>query len=434
MTITQVFYDRCQWLQSQRESWHQPRIKRWVVALSGGLDSVVTLQLAVQSLPKNTVHAVHVNHQLQSQSHEWQQFCQSLCDAHDIPLKSYAINPQGTSEKLLRDARYECFVDSLKADDCLLFGHHANDQAETMLFRMVRGAGSKGVSGIPIQRELGEGHLLRPLLSVPRAQLESYAQQLQLQWVEDPSNHTLDYDRNYLRHKVVKPLIEHWPQACEKMALSAALIEQEHQLLNDYLLKDLESLVGQHSLDLEKWKALAKTKREALLRLWLKHETARAVSIKQLAQINDQLINSKEDSKAHSILGDYTLRRYRHELFVFSTQRSVEDWPKIVCSAHQRKLQQGTLTVTSCNLGVEIKPDMYLRESTPGQIVKAVNRPAKKLKKLFQEQGVAPWYRDNWPLLMSGNQVVAVVGICVCEGWLEDTQNKSVFCLEWDPL
>jgi tRNA(Ile)-lysidine synthase len=434
MSITQTFYDRCLWLQNQRENRHLLPIKRWVVALSGGLDSIVTLHLASQLLPSNSVFAVHVNHQLQPKANDWQLFCEQLCNSYNIPIKSYVINPRGVSELLLRDARYDCFIDFINEDDCLLFGHHANDQAETMLFRMVRGAGSKGVSGIPAQREIGKGHLLRPLLALPKDQLERYAIQSELEWVEDPSNQSLDYDRNYLRHEVVKPLIKHWPKACEKMALSASLIEQEHQLLNSYLEEDLHKITQNNCFDLQAWKKLSKMKAFALLRLWLNRETQRIVSAKQLKQIDDQLINSREDAKAHSILGSYTLKRYRQSLFVFSTSRQFEKWPELTLDDHQVNLKQGKLTIASSSKGIQLKPGMYWETAKLGLSIKAENRPTKKLKKLFQEAGIAPWQRENWPLLKFGEDVVAVAGICVCEGWLEDKQNKSVFCLDWQPL
>ncbi len=434
MSITQAFYDRCLWLQDQRKHRHLPPIKRWVVALSGGLDSVVTLHLASQLLPPNSVCAVHVNHQLQSQANDWQALCEQLCNSYAIPIKSYVINPQGVSEQLLRDARYDCFLDFIHEQDCFLFGHHANDQAETILFRMVRGAGSKGVSAIPAERALGKGHLLRPLLALPRHELESYARQSNLQWVEDPSNHSLDYDRNYLRHEVVKPLVKHWPKACEKMALSAALIEQEHQLLNDYLETDLQTIAEHNYFNLKAWGALSENKGNALLRLWLKRETGRVVSSKQFKQIVEQLIYSKQDSNAHSILGNYTLKRYKQLLFVLATPRLTEAWPKLVIAEHQVRLKQGVLSVESCQRGIDLKPEMYWQSAELGLVVKAENRPAKKLKKLLQESAVAPWHRDSWPILMLGKEVVAVAGICVCEGWLEDKQNKSVFCLDWKPL
>ena len=434
MSITQAFTDRCLWLQDQRKNRHLPPVKRWVVALSGGLDSVVTLHLASQLLPPKSVSAVHVNHQLQSQANDWQTLCEQLCENYGIPLKSYVISPQGVSEQLLRDARYDCFLDFIDEQDCFLFGHHANDQAETILFRMVRGAGSKGMSGIPAERALGKGHLLRPLLALPRHQLESYARESNLTWVEDPSNQSLDYDRNYLRHEVVQPLVKHWPKACEKMALSATLIEQEHQLLNSYLEVDLQTIAELNCLNLKAWSEFAENKANALLRLWIKRETGKIVSAKQFKQIVEQLIYSQQDSNAHSILGAYVIRRYRQSLFVLATQRLSEEWPKMRVGAQDIKLQQGVLSVKNCHKGIVLKPEMYWCTAELGLVVKAQNRPAKKVKKLLQEAAVAPWHRDSWPILMHGEDVVAVVGICVCEGWLEDNQNKSVFCLDWKPL
>ena len=201
--------------------------KAWHVALSGGLDSTVLLHLLVQlrqihSLPP--LAAVHVHHGLQVAADAWPAHCQALCDALSVPLQVFRVQVQaGASlERAARDARYQAFVAVTQAQEVLLTGQHRDDQAETVLFRLLRGTGVSGLAGMPHQRTLGEGHLCRPLLDVSRAELEVYARAHALTWVEDPSNTQTDFSRNYLRHEVFPALTKRWPQATASMARSAA--------------------------------------------------------------------------------------------------------------------------------------------------------------------------------------------------------------------
>lgn len=413
---------------------HVTDVKRWVIALSGGLDSMVTLELAHRYLSPIPVIALHVNHQQQSSANAWQVFCEEQCVLRNIPYHSVTVTPQGRSEQLLRDARYQCFEDFLIAGDCLLLGHHANDQAETMLFRLVRGAGAKGLSAMPRQRGIGEARLLRPLLSTSREQLASYAQDQNLAWIDDPSNNSLDYDRNYLRHKVLVPLSEHWPKASEQMSRAAQLLSQEHVLLNQYLAADLPSVIVEGGLDLTLWKKLNVVKAHALLRFWVNQHTGIAVGQKALQRIIVDVIGSRTDSAGFCPLGCFELRRFKDRLYIVAANLAFEPWPVFRQAQLNYQLLQGLLSLEPVECGVEFKEGMYLQHKVDGMTLVPTNRPRKKLKKLFQEQAIPPWQREHWPLLMFQSEVVAVPGICICEGWLEQEKNKSLFWPQWQAM
>lgn len=433
MSISQTFSEQCRLVEKARAD-QQKAVTRWVIALSGGLDSIVTLHLASQLLPPDSLVAIHVNHQQQAQADQWQSFCQRICAVFNIPLQTFVLSPLGSSEQVLRDARYQCFTNFLRENDCLLMGHHANDQAETLLFRLVRGAGAKGLSGIPRSRAIAAGFLLRPLLSIPRSQLQSYAQQHQLDWVDDPSNLSVEYDRNYIRHRVLAPLAEHWPKASSKMAHSAQLISEDQQLLEEYLNRDLELMLDNGRFDLVRWQGLSSLKKRALLRFWLQMVTDVSLSTKQLTQIIDQLIYSRQDASAHYLLAHFVLRRYREQLYLIDSRLVIQAWPKVQGTTAEFLLSHGRLSITSAQSGIDINESMRLQTLSVARKVKPVNRPSKSLKKLFQEHAVAPWLREQWPVLMAGDEIVAVVGICICEGWLRKDQNKSYFRLDWQPL
>ncbi|MGB0734279.1 MAG: tRNA lysidine(34) synthetase TilS, partial [Pontibacterium sp.] len=174
-----------------------------VIALSGGLDSVVLLHLCVLHPNIAKVRALHINHHLQPQCDDWAGFCHQQCAALGVVCEVIDVYPRSHSEQDARDARYQAFESALNSQQLLLAAHHANDQAETLLYRLARGTGLTGMRGICRARKLGESQIVRPLLAIERKTLRSYAQTYQLQWIEDPSNQSTQYDRNHLRHKVL---------------------------------------------------------------------------------------------------------------------------------------------------------------------------------------------------------------------------------------
>ncbi|NQZ31372.1 MAG: tRNA lysidine(34) synthetase TilS [Oceanospirillaceae bacterium] len=428
MTTPSEFQQQCS------EIKHVIDVKRWVIALSGGLDSMVTLELAHRYLSDLPIIALHVNHQQQSSANAWQEFCEEQCALRNIPYHSVTVSPQGNCEKQLRDARYQCFENFIMAGDCLLFGHHANDQAETMLFRLVRGAGVKGLSAMPRQRSIGKALLLRPLLSISREQLASYAKTQNLVWIDDPSNNSLDYDRNFLRHKVLAPLTEHWPKASEQMSRSALLLSQEHVLLNQYLASDLPSIIIDGGLDLTLWKKLEEIKAHALLRYWINSKIGIIVGQKALQRIIVDVIESRIDSAGFCPLGAFELRRFKSRLYIVTANLAFEPWPVFSNNQLNYQLLQGSLSLEPAESGIEIKEGMYLQHKVDGMTLVPVNRGRKKLKKLFQEQAIPPWQREYWPLIMFKSEIVAIPGICICEGWLQQEKNKSLFWPQWQAM
>ena len=190
---------------------------RYVVALSGGLDSIVLLHALASLRDADSLHAelaaVHINHQLSDMAMEWQAFCAEICQQWQVPLttREVAVSADGSLEAAARAARYDAFRDLVQGGDSLLLAHHLDDQIETFLYRLLRGAGPQGLSGIPRMRGLGEATLWRPLLEFTRAELHTYAVAKGLQWKEDESNQDDRHDRNFLRHHVFPVLEGRWP-------------------------------------------------------------------------------------------------------------------------------------------------------------------------------------------------------------------------------
>lgn len=189
----------------------------WCVAFSGGLDSTVLLHLLVslsRRMPLPPIRALHIQHGLQAAAEAWPEHCRQVCTALGVPLRvrHVQVQPGASVERAARDARYGAFVEELVTGELLLTAQHRDDQAETLLFRLLRGAGVRGLAGMPASRPLGAGQLLRPLLAASRAELQAYADAHQLHWVEDPSNGDVQYSRNYLRQQVLPLLTQLRPK------------------------------------------------------------------------------------------------------------------------------------------------------------------------------------------------------------------------------
>lgn len=417
---------------------------RWLVAYSGGVDSHVLLHALLRwrehspdTIP--AIQAVHVNHQLQDDADQWQQHCERVCDQLDVPLQvlkvDVGLRGQGL-EAAARQARYAAFRQLLGPGELLLMAHHTDDRAETLLLHLLRGSGLAGIASIPRQRALGEGVLLRPLLSVTRELLLAYAREQRLQWVDDPSNQDTQHDRNYLRHRVLPQLSERWSGFRDQLARSADLAAQSDGLLAQLAAIDLQAL-GQgveEPLAVAGLLGLAEDRRDNLLRYWLRARGVPPVSQAQLQQLVASVLCAAVDAQPELHVGPYQLRRYRDRLYVtaFAGTPQPGEWP---WSPPQ------TLPVPGCgSLSAERRRGQGLRVDGPVTVRLRAGgercRPAgrghsQSLKKLLQEYGLEPWWRDRLPLLYCGDQLVAVADLWVCEGFAARAGEEG-WLLQWD--
>ena len=196
------------------------KYKNIIVGFSGGIDSTVLLYgvclLARKGLLRSNIKAIHVNHGLNDSCEEWESFCKRICSAYnvDLQVKNLEGLSKGSdlySEGFLRTERYREFESALDQDSVLLLAHHQDDQIETLLLRLNRGAGMRGLSGIPERRSLGEGSICRPLLNFDRNSISEFAKKEGLQWIEDSSNAETCIDRNFLRSEVLPKIESRWP-------------------------------------------------------------------------------------------------------------------------------------------------------------------------------------------------------------------------------
>lgn len=403
-------------------------VRRWVIAHSGGLDSQVLLHLAAQHLPTDQILVLHINHHLQPQASAWAAFSATQAQQLGLRHKTIDVSPEDASEEKARAARYAAFTSVVQSGDCLLQAHHCDDQAETLLYRLLRGSGLRGLGAMPQQRTLSVGVLCRPLLSVPRAELEAYARAHGLEWINDPSNLDEGYDRNYLRHTVMPLLNARWPGVARRWQNTALQLRDTQQVLDEYLDQDLTRLCGPlGELRLSQMEGLAVGRRDLLLLRWLQRAGV-TVGRRQLDEIVATVIQARTDAQPQLKLGGWWLRRYRDGLYLTPDQLSArEGLAQLALGAY--RLSDGVLSVSWSETGLASLDGVSMVRRQGGERCRPAGRGGScTVKQCLQEAGIPVWLRTDWPLLVADDEVVAVAGVCICEGW----QGKNGgYALSW---
>ena len=294
-----------------------------VVADSGGVDSHVLLHaLSVETrLIASNITAVHVNHQINPKSNDWAAHCQKVCAELNIPIYVETINielkPGDSLEEKAREARYDILKKYVDKNTAVLTAHNLNDQAETFLFQALRGAGTKGLSAMPMKKKLGEGFLVRPLLNTSRDDIEKYARDNHLQWIEDDSNVDTKFNRNFLRHDIFPVLKTRFPKCMENFARSARLMAEQEKIIADIAKDDLNacrdlsvetrSIVS--SLSIKALRQFSPSRQRLILRQWFFENHLRMPNEKHLKQIQKDVLNAASDAHPRFRLGDIILVR-----------------------------------------------------------------------------------------------------------------------------
>lgn len=395
------------------------------VGLSGGVDSVVLLDIATRVAPRHgwRISAIHVNHQIHARAGDWVRFCRALCRARRVPLKVIAVTvPRGDSvEAAARELRYAAF--RAQPAPYVVLAQHQDDQVETVLLQLLRGAGVKGLAAMPVARrdhERSDLTVLRPMLEITRRDIERYATTRGLHWVEDDSNTDAYYLRNFLRHEILPRIETRVPAYRVTLARAAAQMAEAAQLLDVLAAIDGKNAASPDGLVVNSLRGLTPDRARNLLRFFLARQGLRMPDARRLDEALRQVLTAKADARVCVNLGQHTLRRYRGRLHVvprlsaplvdFSQQWRGERQlmiPQLQGALSMRrrrgagidleKLQCAPVTLRVRRGGEKLQPDAA--------------RPRRTLKGLFQTLDMPPWQRERVPLLWSGERLVWVAGL-----------------------
>ena len=409
---------------SSRKSQQSPESgKRIAVALSGGLDSVVLLDTVckAQAKDQSQIFAFHIHHGLQKQADDWLIFCEKLAKKYQVHFDFRLLHLTGNSEEgnieaRARAGRYEaltelCIEHGIKD---LLLAHHQNDQAETVLLQLLRGAGVAGTAGMPAVREIngeeGKVTLGRPLLNQSRKELEAYAKAHKLKWIEDPSNQDSKYRRNAIRKSILPALEKIQPEAIANLARSAGLLGEAQALLDRLAVQDGKIILLKTGLKHKTLMDLAKKDLPAtnnVLRYWLKANDLAMPSQERLAAWWRDLNSVKAGAQLEWSHDQKSIRLWRGFLQIEELKTGQWIFKTIPVSSKTPGLPSQWVKEAQEN-GLITEKD---RSGSEKIQIKA-NTPRKTLKNLFQENDIPPWQR-NAPLLYINGELIAVAGIGV---------------------
>ncbi len=412
------------------------------VAFSGGLDSCVLLHLlaAINKTLPFQLSAHHVHHGLSVNADAWADFCALTCANLRVPLTISKVKINKNSglgvEATAREARYSALHSTDAQFICL--AHHQDDQAETLLLQLARGAGVKGLAGMAAV----SGKLLRPLLDVPRSHLVTYAKQYQLTWIEDESNADTTFDRNFMRHKVLPILEESYPSIRQTFGRSALHMADANELLDE--LAHIDALQAgfdaktNSTIGLSTLKKLSEARVNNCLRWWLAQNGLQMPSQQQLQQITQQLIHAKQDAAIKLKVSETsTLRRYQNRAYLVQELppnapinllwqgEDVIDLPNKTQLIFSKRMGEGISLHKIENATLRIQ----FREGSE-RFKPQLGRPHRSLKVMLQNVEMPPWQRERLPLIFMDDTLVIIPNVAV-DADLQAGSDEMGLAVSW---
>lgn len=412
-------------------------VKHIVVAYSGGVDSHVLLH-ALHSVRQEAqvdfdLSAIHIHHGLSQHADQWQTHCQRVCFELNIDFQTENVLvealPRQSLEAQARDARYNKLVELAPANCQVVLGQHQDDQLETFLLQLKRGAGPKGLSAMnrtwtshcSIQADK-QVKFYRPLLNTPQQVILDYAQQHNLQWCEDESNQNTDFERNFLRHDVLPILQNRWPEISRSVARSASLCAEQQDLLDEICSEKLQSIKATaSSLQLPALKQLSQSWLHQVVRYWLSELNIQSPSLAVLNQLRPELLDAVEDATPILQWNGWQFRRFDQQLFVLRVSPKKVTLNRVWQGEKSIKLpnNMGDLTFTQSTevhsgdksqltVNPNLGPFMLRFGGYSARFKPVGSNHSKPIKQWFKEWKVAPWLRESALLVIQNEKVIAL--------------------------
>lgn len=382
------------------------REKNWWIALSGGQDSMVLLHLLQQWCQDHSRHlrAIHIHHGYSDKADEWVRHCHEQCESLGVPLtilkmdSSSSINIDQGLEAYWRQQRYQLITNHTNRGDEIFLAHHQCDQVETLLMRLFRGSGPKGLASMQATHQRNQRYWHRPLLHWSVSEVGRYAGQYKLHWINDPSNDDQRFDRNFIRHQLLPSLQARWPSVVNSIARSASHCSSESQLLQHYLTQDMQPhLNTDGSLCLRFWQSQIAIKQIPILRHWLASYEPYGVTelqwhawVPQLQGWHSHMQVALKTPKGH-------IRVYRARIYWVPTKLATPLEP------YDWDVSQSLICVSGGYRFTMKEPQkLHLQVASRQHYTKlrlSPQQPRQTLKTIFQQLNVPPWLRSSLPLV-----------------------------------
>jgi len=408
-----------------------------LLALSGGLDSTVLLHAlaADPAVRARGLRALHVDHGLHPQSAAWGEACAANCRKLGVPLAivRVEVRPDGDGpEAAARRARHAAFAQALQPGEVLVTAHHRDDQAETVLLRLLRGAGD-GLAAMRPLRPFAAGWLWRPLLGLPREVLESHARAHARHWVEDPSNASDSHDRNFLRHHVLPRLHERWPQAGAALARSAALLATQADLLAGEDARRLAQVQGidPQTLSVAALMGEPPAWRARLLRAWLAGLGLPPLPTDAIDTIERELLPARPDASACFEWSGAIIHRWRDLLHAGPAQAPLPaDWSAAWTGEAPLALPTGDTLALEPPRRFDAPLRVHARLGGERLVLPGRTHHT-ELKHALQDLGIPPWERARLPLLTSPDGTLLAAADLLLSAPLADWLARHATRLRW---
>ena len=419
-----------------------------LLGLSGGVDSVVLLDVLARLAPelRFSLRAIHVHHGISPNADQWAGFCTSLCAAKGVPFSIERVDVRPFRnlgiEGAARHARYEAY--RRHATDFVVLAQHRDDQVETVLLHLARGAGARGLGGMaPVRRMTDSGaRVLRPFLGASRQDIEAYARERALHWIEDESNDFQHLRRNFLRARVLPELETVVPDVRSAMARSARNLAEAGVLLDQLADADLSAILVDDAVDVDALSAIGMERARNALRRWCERRSAPWPGSARLGEILRQTREATDDAVLEIQVAGWSFRRYRGRLYL---DRILPEPPSDFCESWNGERFLPLLALggvlhfrPETGVGVSVarlragKVSIRLRSGGEGIRLHPTG-PTRTLKNLFQERGVRPWLRGTLPLVYCDDELIAVPFVGEDAAWRANDGEPGLI-VSWEPF
>ena len=387
----------------------------FLLALSGGIDSMLLLKIAtlVNNDESFNFRAIHINHNHSSNAKEMEKHCSDVCQEYNINLtvKNVHLLSDKNIEEQFRNKRYESFFNHMFKDEVLVLAHHEDDQFETFLYRLFRGASPRGLSSIKEISERKNKILCRPFLQLPKRTIIELSRYLKLKFINDYSNNDLSYDRNYIRSKIIPSIKKRWENINKVMNHNIELQNNYSLIVNDYCEKIYMSIIRENQLEIEKFLSYPDYLHSTFLRYWISKEVSYNLSKNEIYSLLSIIKGKNNDYPTYTLKNGISIIRYNYCLYIVKNEldkvinNKLWDMRNDVSfGSHQIKLNK--LKEEGVYDNLSLKAPITLKKISGNEKIMLNKTHHRELKKIFQNRSIPLWERNKFILFYSHNELL----------------------------